>query len=87
MGEWIDNEEAVKKHILMGFEKLYSTKMSMSSWQSPISEFSCYFLTEEESAWIGREVVEEDVKNGLWGLKPFKALGPDGLHARFNQQF
>lgn len=59
----------------------------MSSWQSPISEFSYYFLTEKESAWIGREVVEEDVKNGLWSLKPFKALGLDGLPAGFNQQF
>ena len=87
VGEWIDNEEAVKKHILMGFEKLYSIETSMSSWQSPISEFSCCFLIEEESTWIGIEVVEEDVKNGLWSLKPFKAPRPDGLHTGFYQQF
>lgn len=83
MEEWIDNEKAIKKHIFMGFEKLYSTETSMSSWQSPISEFSCCFLIEEESAWIGREEVEEDVKNGLWSLKPFKVLGPDRLHVGF----
>ena len=40
VGEWIDNEEVVKKHILVGFEKLYSTKMCMSSRQSSISEFA-----------------------------------------------
>ena len=38
--EWIDNEKAIKKHILVGFEKLYSTKMCMSSRQSSISEFA-----------------------------------------------
>lgn len=31
VGEWMDNEEAVKKHILVGFEDLYSTEMCMSS--------------------------------------------------------
>ena len=80
-------EEAVKKHILVGFEKLYSTEMCMSSRQSPISEFTCCFLTEEESDWIGRDVTEEEVKDGLWSLRPFKAPGPDGLHAGFYQQF
>ena len=87
VGEWIVDTDAVKKHILMGFEKLYTTELSLSQWQSPISDFSCCFLSEEESAWVGREVVEEDVKNGLRSLKPFKAPGVDGLHAGFYQQF
>ena len=87
VGEWMDNEEVVKKHILVGFEKLYSTKMCMSSRRSPISKFACCFLTKEERDWIGRDVTEEEVKDGLWSLRPFKASGPDGLHARFYQQF
>ena len=32
-------------------------------------------------------MVEEDVKNGLWSLKPFKAPRVDGLQAGFLQQF
>ena len=32
-------------------------------------------------------MVEEDVKNGLWSLKPFKAPRADGLQAGFLQQF
>ena len=71
----------------MGFEELYSTEMCMSSRQSLISEFACCFLTEEERDWIGRDVTVEEVKDGLWSLRPFKALGPDGLHAGFYQQF
>ena len=80
-------ERAAKEHILRGFKKLYSTSMCMSHRSSLISEFSCCFLFEEEKEWIGREVVEEDVRNGLWALKPFKALWPDSLHARFYQHF
>ena len=28
-----------------------------------------------------------EIKAALWSLKPFKALGPDGLHARFFKKF
>ena len=30
---------------------------------------------------------EDEIKAALWSLKPFKALGPDGLHAGFFQNF
>lgn len=36
---------------------------------------------------MGREVVDEDVRSGLWALKSFKAPGPDGIHAGFYQHF
>lgn len=32
-------------------------------------------------------VLEEEIKLGLWALKPFKALGADGLHSGFFQFF
>ena len=38
---------------------------------------------EEKQAWVGREVTEEDVRDGLWALKPFKVPGLDGLHIGF----
>ena len=30
---------------------------------------------------------EDEIKSALWSLKPFKAPGPDGLHAGFFQRF
>ena len=87
MGEWIIEEEVLKEHILYGFRKLYSTELEMLYKDSHVSEFSGNFLTEEERNWMGREVSDEDIKGGLWSLKPFKAPGPDGLHARFYQHF
>ena len=86
-GEWIADEEGVKQHIIAGFEKLYTTGVEKASIASPISNFSCCYLTDEEQTWVGKGVTEEDVKEGLWALKPFKALGLDGLHAGFFQYF
>ena len=85
--EWIVEEEAVKEHILNVFKRLYSTSLEMSHSYSPMSEFSGSFLFEEEKNWMCREVSYEDVRNGLWALKPFKAPGPNGLPAGFYQYF
>ncbi|XP_050259653.1 uncharacterized protein LOC126704666 [Quercus robur] len=87
MGEWIVEEEAVQEHILNGFKKLYSTDFEMSYKISQVADFSSSFLTEVDRNWMGREVTDEDVRNGLWALKPFKAPGPDGLHVGFFQHF
>lgn len=32
-------------------------------------------------------ITDEEIAEGLWSLKPFKAPGPDGLHAGFFQRF
>ena len=32
-------------------------------------------------------VTDEEISAGLWGLKPYKAPGPDGLHVGFFQHF
>lgn len=81
------DENRVKEHIQVGFGKLYTSEMSMSFVNSPVSSFSCYFFLDEEKDWIGRAVLEEEIKYRLWNLKPFKALGPDGLHVTFFQHY
>ncbi|XP_065627415.1 uncharacterized protein LOC136066659 [Quercus suber] len=86
-GDWIFEEEGVKNHIRSGFENLDTTGLDMAPLSSPISQFSCCYFIDEDQAWIGQAVNEEDVRDGLWALKPFKAPGPDGLHAGFFQQF
>ncbi|XP_050281743.1 uncharacterized protein LOC126722642 [Quercus robur] len=73
VGEWIVEEEAVKEHILKGFMKLYATGFELSYRSFAVSEFSGSFLSEADRSWMGREVVDEDVRSGLWALKPFKA--------------
>ena len=53
---------------------------------SVVSNFSC-FLEEEDKDKIDGVVIDEEIRLGLWALKPFKALGPDRLHASFYQHF
>lgn len=86
-GEWLYDEEKIMDHIQQGFSKLYSSEMCMARMDSPIANFSCCFLSEEEGGWMGRVVDEEEIKAVLWSLKPIKAPGPDGLHAGFFQYF
>ena len=61
--------------------------LNMSSMTSDVSSFSCCFLEEEDRVRMDGDVTEEEVHVGLWSLKPFKAPGPDGLHAGFYQHF
>ena len=53
---------------------------------SVVSNFSC-FLEEEDKDKIDGVVTDEEIRLDLWALKPFKALGPDRLHASFYQHF
>lgn len=85
IGEWMYDESRVKDHIQAGFGKLYTSEMSISLANSSVSNFSCCFFSDEERNWIGRAVSEEEIRYGL--LKPFKASGPNGLHARFFQHY
>ena len=49
--------------------------------------FSCTFLSNEDRTNLVALVFEDEIKQGLWALKPFKAPGADGLHAGFFQFF
>ena len=85
--KWIYDEVEIKDHIQYGFSKLYTSEMCMASIESPVANFSCCMLSEEERRWMGREVDDEDIRIALWSFKPFKAPGLDGLNAAFFQYF
>ena len=86
-GEWVHDEMAVKEVIRDRFFELYTSSLSfspleinaVSAWQNRLSD--------EDRDSINKAVSDEEIKNGLWSLKAFKAPGPDGLHAGFFQRF
>ena len=80
-------EVEIKEYIRNSYKKLYMTELNVSSMTSYVSKFSCCFLEEEDKARIDGGVTEEEIRASLWALKPFKAPGPDGLHAGFYQHF
>lgn len=87
VGNWILDDLEINNHIRAGFQKLYATESLSSPINSGVSEFSCCYLSEEDSTKIETEVSVEEIRNGLWSLKAFKAPGLDGLHAGFFQHF
>lgn len=67
LGNWIADENEIKRHIKCGFEGLSLTELSMSPMSSSISTFSCYFLFAESCSSIGSVV---------WMKKSGQTYGP-----------
>lgn len=44
-------------------------------------------MAEDGIRSLDLPISDEEVKTAFWSLKPFKAPGPDGLHARFYHRF
>ena len=44
-------------------------------------------LSDEVSNSLAAMVTPEEIKDALWTMQPYKAPGPDGLHAGFFQRF
>ena len=85
--EWLHEEEKIKEHIQQSFIKLYTTEMEVSNMNAWSLDHSCFYVSNEEQELIGKEVSDEEIRKGLWALKPFKAPGADGLYAGFFQHF
>ena len=76
-----------KLRIIFGSQKLYTTQSLSSPIASDVSNFTCSYLSEENSTRVDTEVSIEEIRDGLWSLKAFKAPSPDGLYAGFFQHF
>ena len=66
----------------MGFQSYTVAPLHIpaaSTWQARI--------TDEDHDSLEVDVIDEEIKAGLWSMKAFKAPGPDGLHAGFFQPF
>ena len=87
MGNWLNKESDIADFIRMGYIELFMSSHSssfLSLWYPPYWN-SC--LKEDEVTKLAVPISDEEISSALWSLKAFKALGPDGLHAGFFQQF
>ena len=87
VGDWIHEENDIKEFIRSGFNGIYATSHETVSREEP-SFFQCQVsLPDGDRESISGKVTETEIKAALWSLKPFKAPGPNGLHAGFFQKF
>ena len=87
MGEWITSEGGTISFIREGFSKLFSTTLDSSPLDIPQPSRWQAVLSEDDKGSLNLLVSDDEIREGLWALKPFKAPGPDGLHAGFFQRF
>jgi hypothetical protein len=86
MGNWIHLEADIATLVRKGFMDLFCTSMcsaprsiwSINNWKACI--------LEGDSLTLSQPISSSEVKVVLWSMKPFKAPGPDGLHAGFFQR-
>ena len=85
--EWLYVEKDIMEHIREGFESLFCSSLILFERNPLFLSTGQAYLSEEEGESLSIEVSEEEIKAALWSMKPFKAPGPDGIHAGFYQRF
>ena len=81
------DESEVKEVIRNGFAKLYSTSLCSAPCHiQPNSTWHACIIDEDRDS-LDADVIDEEIRAGLWSLKAFKAPRPDGLHTGFFQRF
>ena len=86
-GEWIHEENGIREFIRRGFEGVYTSSLLSSSRLNPLVSQWQAKLSEEKKMSISGAALEKEIKSAFCLLKPFKAPGPNGLHAEFFQRF
>jgi len=84
-GKWIDNQQDILDHTLAHFITIFTTNREVTSWssikQSP-SSFENINLLE-----LDKQLLVSEINSAIHSFKPFKSLGPDGLHLFFYQKY
>ena len=87
LGIWLTEEREVMEHFRRGFIKLYTTSQESGQWVPNVGYQWRAQLTDEVKSSLEERVSIDEIKHALWSMKPYKAPGPDGLHAGFFQRF
>lgn len=86
-GLWITEEREVRDYLRRGFMNLYTTSQVKVQWTPHHSRQWQVHLSDEVSHSLAAMVTLKEIKEALWSMQPYKAPGPDGLHAGFFQMF
>ena len=80
-GEWCHNIEEVKEIFNASFKKLYKTDQVFCPIAPQWRSDWCAKLSQKEAVSMANIPSDGEIWNALKSMKPYKALGVDGLHA------
>ena len=84
-GEWIYDLDQIKHYFREGFLKFYTTE-SLLSTKDMTLEMACCRLLAHKAVGLASIPLNAEILVALKSMTPYKALGPDGLHAGFFQR-
>ena len=86
-GVLIHDMEEIHSLFLDGFKNLYQTEMVSSRLSSLVDLEWRVKLAQVDAEALSLPPSDLEITNALFAMKPFKAPGPDGIHADFYQRF
>ena len=83
LGNWLTEENEAIEYFRSGFMKLYTTYHESGHQVSSLRNQWRAQLTDDMKSSLEERVSIKEIKSALWSMKPYKAPGPDVLHAGF----
>ncbi|KAL4291122.1 hypothetical protein GQ457_14G012230 [Hibiscus cannabinus] len=84
-GQWIENTESLKKHIVDHFDEQFHEKVTNKG--NEVLDLIDRNVTDTMNRELEKEVTEEEIRKATFDLGAFKAPGPDGFSGIFFQKF
>ena len=82
---WVHEANEVADVVKKGFIKLFCTEKTSVIRNHWVLPRWSNVLSEEALSSLNHPISPMEIRDALWSIKPFKAPGPDGLHAGFYQ--
>ena len=87
VGNWVEDPDGVQRIFLNGFASLYNTEQVCCPLEPTTIPVWGNRLSDSEALHLAAPPSDAEIFFALNSMKPFKAPGPDGLHAGFFQRF
>lgn len=62
MGEWLIVDDGIKNFILLEYQKLFETKLLLSTYSLEVDSFACYFLFDKGRISLSTLVSKEEIR-------------------------
>jgi hypothetical protein len=79
--EWIEDEAKLKEMVNNYYQELFARPGVTINWQQ--TQFSYPSICEADYDLLKANISNEEVKNALFYMAPWKVPGPDGFPAGF----